>query len=199
MKKLILRLAILALLTTTVAGAGDTKFSTTFRDATVTKPNFTKVVVAFATSDTDLRRRVEDGLARRTQRCVAAYNIIPDGITDREALRVHLERSGIDGALVVRLVDYQSEKVVISGQSMDVLIPSFYDYWGTFGNVMTITTAGLIRDDRTYVADIILYSVATGKPIWVGQLKETNPKSLRVLLDNLVKAGSSELKKQKLL
>jgi hypothetical protein len=197
MKKLACGLFFVVLLSTIVTG--DTKFTTTFKDASVTKPNFTKVVVAYATSDTDLRNRVEDGLVRRTQRCIAAHRVIPDGMTDREALREHLAKSGIDGALVVRLVDYQNEKVVISGESMDVMIPSFYDYWGMYGNVMTISRAGLIRDEKLFVADLILYSVATGKPIWVGQLKESNPKSLRELLDNLVKAGSAELKKQKML
>lgn len=199
MYRFLARVLLLALLIPALTVTADTKFSTTFRDKAVTTPNFSKVVVAYITSDADLRHRIEDGLVRRTKRCVAAYSLVPAGMTDREVLKAHLAKSGVDAALVVRLVDYQSEKVVISGTSMDVMVPSFYDYWDSWASVMTITTAGLIREDRLFVADLILYSVATGKPIWAGQIKESNPKSLRVLLDNLVEAGTEELKKQKLL
>ena len=200
MNKFAIRVLLLAFLATSVTSAVDTKFSTTFRDKAITTANFNKVVVAFITSDTDLRHRIEDGLVRRTKRCVAAYSLVPEEMKDREALRAHLAKSGVDAALVVRVLEHETEKVVISGTSMDVMVPSFYDYWGSWGgNIMTITQSGLIKENRLVIAEIILYSVATGKPIWVGELKETNPKSLRVLLDDLVKAGADELKKQKLL
>ena len=199
MYKFAIRILFLTLLATIVTGAVDTKFSTTFRDQSVTAPNFQKVVVTYITNDADLRHRVEDGLVRRTKRCVAAHSLIPDEMRDREALRAHLEKNGVDAAIAVRLLDYQKEKVVISGESFNVAFPSYYDYWGSWGTVMTVSMGGLIREDRLVIAEISLYSVASGKAIWVGQLKDSNPKSLRVLLDDLVKAGSEELKKQKLL
>ena len=47
--------------------------------------------------------------------------------------------------------------------------------------------------------EIHLYAVETGKLVWSGTLTSTDPKSLRVLLDELVEAGSTELKKQRLI
>jgi hypothetical protein len=56
-----------------------------------------------------------------------------------------------------------------------------------------------VYQEKIVTVDIILYSVATAKPVWAGRLKSTNPKFLKGLLDDLVKAGSEELKKQKLI
>ena len=200
MYQFLIRVLLVVLLVVTVTGAADTKLSTTWRDPSVTTTNFSKVVMAFITSDADLRRRVEDGLVRRTQRSVAAYTLVPDGEKqDPEALKAHLAKNGVDAAIVVRLVDLEKEMVISTGESWNVGLPTFWDMWGTWGTVMTISTATYAREHKVATVDIILYSVATGKPIWAGRLKETNPKSLRVLLDDLVKAGSAELRKQKLI
>ncbi len=70
--------------------------------------------------------------------------------------------------------------MISTGESWNVGLPTFWDMWGTWGTVMTISTATYMKENKIITADIILYSVATGKPIWAGRLKETNPKSLRV-------------------
>jgi len=194
--KLASALLLLALLVAPVARAAD--LSTTWRDPSVTKTNFSKVVVAFISKDADLRRRVEGGLARRIPRSVAANTIVPDGeLTDREAVKARLLANAIDGAIVVRLVDLKRETVVSQGESWYVGVPTYWDTWDT--NWMTVNTASYVYENKVVTADIILYSVATAKPVWVGRLKATNPKFLKGLLDDLVKAGAKELRKQKLI
>jgi hypothetical protein len=89
------------------------------------------------------------------------------------------------------------ETVVSMGDSWVVGLPSYWDTWDT--NWITINTASYAYEEKIVTADIILYSVAKAKPIWVGRMKATNPKNLRELLDDLVKAGAGELKKQKLI
>ncbi len=110
MYQFVIRVLLLALFVPTVTGATDTKLSTTWRDPGATTTNFNKVVVAFISSDADLRRRVEDGLVSRTRRSVAAYSLVPDDkLRDVEALRTHLSNNAVDAAIVVRLVDFQKE------------------------------------------------------------------------------------------
>ena len=196
MYKLASALLLFALLVTPAARAAD--LSTTWRDPSVTTINFSKVVVAFISKDADLRRRVEGGLARRIPRSVAANTIVPDGeLTDREAVKARLLANAVDGAIVVRLVDLKRETVVSQGESWYVGVPTFWDTWDT--NWMTVNTASYVYENKVVTADIILYSVATAKPVWVGRLKATNPKFLKGLLDDLVKAGAKELRKQKLI
>ena len=200
MYQLVIRVLLVVLLVVPMTGATDTKLTTTWRDPSVTTTNFSKIVIAFITDDADLRRRVEDGLVRRTQRSVAAYTLVPDAEKqDTETLKADLVKNGVDAAIVVRLVDLEKEMQLLTADTWNVGLPTFWDMWGTWGTAMTISTATYARERKVATVDIILYSVATAKPIWAGRLKETNPKSLRVLLDDLVKAGSEELRKQKLL
>jgi hypothetical protein len=176
--------------------SADAKLTTAWKDPSVTKLNFSKVVVAFISSDADLRRRVEGGLARRIPRSVAANTVVPDAeLKDREAIKARLLSNSIDGAIVVRLLDLKRETIVSEGESWYVAAPGFWDTWDT--NWLTVHTANYAYEEKIVTAEIILYSVATAKPLWAGRLKSTNPKFLKGLLDDLVKAGSAELKKQK--
>ena len=44
-----------------------------------------------------------------------------------------------------------------------------------------------------------IYAIADERLVWAGRMTATNPKSLRVFLDEMVKEGSKELKRQKLI
>jgi len=192
-----LRAILIASLVTTTA-AGGTKLTTSWKDPNVGKLNFSKIVVTFLSKDDDLRRRVEGGLARRIPRSVAANTIVTDGeLKDRESIKAHLVSNGVDGAVVVRLVDNKSDWIVTEGQTWYASLPSYWDSWDS--NWLSVHTASYAYREQIVIADIILYSVATAKPVWIGRLKSTNPKFLKNLLDDLVKEGAQELKKQKLI
>ena len=194
MSKLLSAFLILAFLVPVEAG---TKLTTTWKDPSVAKTNFSKVVMVFIHKDAELRRRVEGGLARRVPRSVAANTLVPDAeLQDREAVKGRLSSNGVDAAIVVRLVDLKREKVVSQGESWDVLVPTMWDGWNGF---QTVNTATYMYEERLVTLEIVLYSVATAKPIWAGRLTSHNPKHLKELLDDVVKAGSAELKKQKLI
>ncbi|HEU4386807.1 MAG TPA: hypothetical protein VFV34_03350 [Blastocatellia bacterium] len=189
---------VLAALVVPSAPGGSAKLTTTWKDPNVTKVTFSKIVVAFLSGDAELRRRIEGGLARRISRSVAANTVVPDEVlTDRAAVKSRLASIGIDGAIVIRVVDVQREKVVSQGESWYVGVPNFWDMWEP--TWLTVNTATHVYEERLVTADIMLYSVATAKPVWIGRLTGKDPKNLRELLDDLVKAGASELKKQKLI
>jgi hypothetical protein len=178
--------------------AGGAKLTTTWKDPSVIKTNFSKVVMTFISKDADLRRRVEGGLVRRIPRSVAANTMVPDGeLQDREAVQKRLSSNGVDGAIVVRLVDLKREKIVTQGKSWDVMVPMMWDSW--YSSWTTVNTASYVYEEKLVTIDITLYAVATAKPVWAGRLTATNPKNLKALLDDLVEAGSKELHKQKLI
>jgi len=197
MYKVLLSFLLTFLLVAPTIGAS-TKFTTSWRDPQVANIKFSKIVVAFISNDADLRRRVEGGLARRIPRSVAANTLVPDDvIKDREAVKAKLSSNGVDGAIVVRLVDMRRETFVNSGDSFAVGLPSYWNTWDP--NWMTFNTASYVHEEKTVIADIILYSMSREKPIWAGRMNSLDPKSLKELLDELVKAGAKELKKQKLI
>jgi hypothetical protein len=102
--------------------------------------------------------------------------------------------NGFDGLLLLRLIDKEEETVVSLGESAYV----YPTLWEVSGVPLTVSTASFAATLRTYTADLAVFSVDTGRAIWVGRMKAEDPKHLRELLDDLVKAGHSELKKQKL-
>jgi hypothetical protein len=174
-----------------------TKLVTTWKDPEATKLSFNKIAVAFMGSDADLRNRVEDGLARRIRRSVTARSFVPDSeLRDREAVRTRLTSNSVDGVLVVRLLDIDKSVTLTEGPTTYTGYPMFWDAWDTFWSASTPIYA---IERKVITVEIVLYSVTTAKPIWAGQMKSTNEKSLRVLLDNLVKNGAEELRKQKLI
>jgi hypothetical protein len=174
------------------------KLTTSWKAPDADKLNFTKIVVAFLTSDADLRNRVEGGLARRIARSVPANTIVPDAdVGNREAVKAHLVKNAIDGALVVRLVDLKNDWVISEGQQWYAGMPHYWDTWDS--TYLRVNSSSYAFQEKIVTADIVLYSVATAKPVWIGRFKSTNPKHLRGLLDELVKDGAEELKKQKLI
>jgi hypothetical protein len=180
------------------AFGSDGKLTTTYRDPQVGRLAFNKIVVAFISPDADLRRRVEDGLARRVRNSVAARTIVPDAdMHDRAAVAARLASSGVDGAIVVRLVSFDRDVDSAPGQVMFVTYPNLWDTWGS--SWALVETPGYATMTKVVTADIAVFDVATTKPVWSGRLKSVDPKSLRTLLDALVEEGATELRKQKLL
>jgi len=195
MHKVFASLLILALFAGSTAEAG-VKVVTTWRDSRATAPNFSKIVIAFPTNDTSLRERVESGLARRIPRSVAAHTFVPDSeLGDREAIKKRLTDNQVDGVILLRLLDVKEESLVSFGDTAYVY-PAVWDVWGL---PMAVSTDTYSTTLKTILADIAIFSASTGKAIWVGRMKSTDPKHLRELLDDLVKASASELKKQKLI
>jgi hypothetical protein len=195
MRKFLTSILLLAFFLGSAAEAG-VKVTTTWKDPRISAPNFTKIAIAFPTSDTSLRERVESGLARRIPRSVAAHTFVPDNeIGDRDAIKARMAANQVDGVVLLRLLDVKEESLVAFGETATVY-PSVWDAWAMPLNVSTATYATTLR---TILADLAIFSVSTGKPIWIGRMKSTDPKYLKELLDDLIKAGSSELKKQKLI
>lgn len=180
-----------------VVSASSAKLVTTWRDPEAGKVGFAKVVVALVSPDADLRRRVEGGLARRIRGAVAANTLIPDGeIQNREAVVARLKSSGVDGVIVLRHADVASDVSITPGRSVIVSYASFDGFWNDSWAV--VSTPSYASMTKVVTAEIVVYAVATEKPVWAGRLTAENPKSLRVLLDELVKAGAAELREQKL-
>jgi hypothetical protein len=187
-----------ALLAALAAFGADAKFTTTYRDAQTGKLAYSKVAVAYISPDADLRRRVEDGLARRVRNSVAARTIIPEAeMKDRSAVAERLKSNGVDGVIVVRLVAFDREVDAAPGQLQFVTYPNLWDTWGS--SWALVETPGYATMTKIVTADVAVFDVVTAKPVWSGRYKAVDPKSLRTLLDDLVKQGATELRKQNLI
>ena len=175
--------------------ASDTKLVTTSKNPSAKPAAFAKVVVVVASKDADLRRRAEGGLARRVRNAVAAVSIMPDvSLDDREAIKAGIKASGADGVLLVRPLSITEDVNMEASEQYIVEYPSLWSYWDS--NYMVVTRPGAVTIEKVVTLEIAIFSVANEQIVWAGRMKTTNPKSLRVFLDEMVEMGSKELKKQ---
>lgn len=191
-------LSLAILLASTTFAASEGKIITTSKNSAAKPIAFTKTVVVVASPDADLRRRAEGGLARRVRNAVAATTLLPNvGIEDREAMKSAIKASGVDGVLLVRPLSVDEELTMSESEQYYVNYPDLWNYWDT--NWMTVTLPGAFSIDKVYTIEIAIFSVKDEQIVWAGRMKAENPKSLRILLDQMVSVGSKELKRQKLL
>lgn len=175
--------------------ASDSKLVTTSKNPAAKPAAFAKIVVVVASKDADLRRRAEGGLARRVRNAVAATTIMPDvSLDDREAIKSAIKASGADGVLLVRPLSITEDVNMEASEQYIVEYPSLWSYWDN--NWMVVTRPGAVTIEKVVTLEIAIFSVANEQIVWAGRMKTTNPKSLRVFLDEMVEMGSKELKKQ---
>jgi hypothetical protein len=154
--------------------------------------------VIVVSPDADLRRRAEGGLARRLRDAVAATALVPDvDISDREAVRTALLSSGADGVMLVRPVGVDERVNMEESEQFFVEYPSMWNYWDS--QMLVFAMPGPVSVERVVTVEIAIYSIADERIVWAGRVKATNPRSLRVLLDEIVEKGSKELKRQGLI
>ena len=187
---------VAVLFTGSVATAG-VKLTTTAKSPAATGVAFKKILIVLLDKDNDLRRRAEGGLARRIPNSVAASQLMPDvDLHNRDAVMSAIKTNGVDGVIVLRNVMMGRDYAITPGTAYVALYPDMWDYWG--GTWAVIESPGYAIQSTSVSADIAIFSISDEKMVWAGRMTSTDPKSLRDLLDDLVKVGRNELKKQKI-
>jgi hypothetical protein len=191
-------LALLAAILAPGAFTASSKIVTKYRDAESAALKFTKIAVVILSPDADLRRRAEGGIARRIRNAAPASTLVPEGeIRDAAAVKARLASEGFDGALLVRPLPIETEETIEEGRQYTLERYTLTNYWGSSWH--DVYLPGYVNIEKIVTVEVALYSVSGEKLIWVGRMRSEGPKSLREFLDDLVKAGAGELKKQKLI
>jgi hypothetical protein len=170
--------------------AADNQFISTWRPDGVTTVNFAgrKVAAVVVTDDTGLRVSAEEALAReitaRGPVGVPAYRIIPrEEVKKSESAKGWFERAGVQGLVIVRPVETETQKVYSSAVWTSGYYNYAWDYWGTsWGAVYPI---GGGRDQRTITVETLMYDLVKGAPIWAGVTRTTDPKDVQSYMKSL--------------
>jgi len=178
-----------------------TEFKSTWRDPTA-RPVALRAqpVAAFLiTSNEATRRAGEDILARelsaRGVRGIPGYQLTGEQpVRDSEALRRNLEKAGIEGTVIMRVVDRRVElDYVPSGPAYG----SMYGYWD-FGWGM-MGRPGYLETDTIVSVETLVYSLRQNKLVWGGQSTTMNPSSTDRLIHDTARKVVKELERQGLL
>jgi hypothetical protein len=178
-----------------------TEFKSTWRDPTAQPVALRgQPVAAFMiTPNESTRRAGEDILARelsaRGVRGIPGYQLTgAQPVRDSEALRRKLERAGIDGTVIMRVVDRRQEVNYIPGGPAYGSMYGYWDYgWGMMGH------PGYLETDTIVSVETLVYSLPQDKLLWGGVSETTDPANLDSFIKEIVKKAGDEIRKAGLL
>jgi hypothetical protein len=183
------------------AGCETTTLSTTWKDPAVETLHFKKVVAVVLNSSPAERRAQEDTLAANIRRTtvVPSYLTIRDELLDdRPKVIQMIIDGGFDAAIVLRLVDTRHESVYVPPS-----VSSWHSGWGwgwnDGGYDSYHVNPGYTATDTFVRAEISLYEVPSGKLVWAGGSETMNPADARAFANEVLKAATKELRKQRML
>ena len=195
--RLIRSLVCLALL---AACAPTTEVLNSWADPSAGQVRFKKMLNVCACKDEAMRRTVEDQLSKRITGSTSSYTILSqDDLQDRESAKAKVQAGGYDGAVVMVLVSVDRTQTYVPGSAYAVPAPysSMYGGWGYGWS--TYYDPGYVDTDQLVDFNTNVYRVQDEKLIWASRTQTTDPTSVGSMVDEIISANISEMKKQKVL
>jgi hypothetical protein len=163
------------------AGAAENEFIRTWTAPGAGPLNFTgkKVAAVVIVDDVNLQVAAEEALSReiaaRGPNAVPAYRIIPrPELAKKESAKSWLEKAGVQGLVVMRLVETDTQKEYSSVVFSSGYYGNAWDYWGYGWS--SVYPIGGGRAVTTITVETLLYDLSTGSPLWAGVSRTRDPK-----------------------
>jgi len=174
-----------------------TQFNSTWRDPTagLVALRAQPVAAFLITTNEATRRAGEDILARelsaRGVRGIPGYQLTGQKpARDSEVLRMDLEKAGIQGTVIMRVVDRRVELDYVPGGPAYGSMYGYWDFgWGLMGR------PGYLETDTIVSVETLVYSLPQDKLLWGGVSETTDPKNLDSLIKQVAKAAGEEIRK----
>lgn len=199
MKKLTFAICIFGIFTLT--SCNSTRITNTWREPSkeISLPKLNKVLVVALFKDETTRRKAEDEMVGYLNgKGIASYNYLDNTISakNEDAIRDKIKADDFDGAVTMRLVDVDRDKVYSPGNYS--LYPSYYRNfsgyyfrnWGYFSN------PGYYYITKTYIVETNVYSIKEDKIIWSGLTETTNPEGVKKMTEEIVKVVFKKMIKE---
>ena len=172
---------IVCLLTLLIAAScTSTKIASSWKEPNkqVSVERLNKVLIVALFKDETNRRKAEDEMATYLQgKGVVSYNYLDDTMStsNEEAIRNKIKANGFDGAVTMRLIDVDKERVYMPGniESYPVYYRSFSGYY--YRNWSYYRTPGYYSATKTYTVETNVFSIKEDKIIWTALTETTNP------------------------
>lgn len=159
-------------------------------DKSVTVDHLQKVLVVALFNNETNRHKAEDQMALYLNgKGVVSYQYLDKNFDkkDEDALREKIKRDGFDGAVTMRLVDVDREKIYNPGNTS--YYPSYYrNFSGYYYRSWSYySTPGYFSTTKTYTIEMNVYSIKEDKIIWSGLTETTDPDGVQKMTDEVVK------------
>lgn len=195
MKKLFL-LSILVLFS-----CSSTKIVSSWREPNkeIKMSNLNKIlVVALFKNETSQHKAEDQMVGYLNGKGIQSYNYFKSNFNkdNEEAIRTKIKKDGFDGAVTMRLIDVDKEKIYTPGETN--LYPKYYrDFSGYYFNRWSYsTTPGYYTTTKTFTVETNVYSIKEDKIIWTALTETTNPNGLKNLTDEIAKVVYKRIVKE---
>lgn len=129
---------------------------------------------------------------------VVSYDYLDKDISvkSEEVIRQKIKQDGFDGAITMRLMDVDKERVKY--RSNNLMSPYFNTFSGYyFFNWPYYANSSYYLTTKTYTVETIVFSISEDKVIWTGTTQTTDPDGLtkmteeiaKVVYDKMIKDG----------
>ncbi len=183
------------------SSCSSTKITNSWReeDKTVVIQKLNKVLVVALFKDETSSHRAEDQMANYLEgKGIVSYNYLDANFNkaNEDLLKKKIKADGFDGAVTMRLVDVDKEKIYTPGNI--TYYPTYYRsfsgyYYRSWSNY---STPGYYSTTKTYTIETNVYSIKEDKIIWSGITETTNPAGLQKMTEEVANAVYKRMLKE---
>ena len=173
-------------------GCNSTKITNSWREPNkeVVLDKLEKVLVVALFKDETSRHKAEDEMVSYLAgKGVESYNYLNENFNKKneEAIRQKIKADGFDGAVTMRLIDVEKEKIYTPGNI--ALYPTYYrNFSGYFyRNWSYYSEPGYYLTTKIYKVETNVYSIKEDKIIWSALTETTDPSGVKKLTEEITK------------
>ncbi len=185
-----------------MACSSSTTVAETWKAPGTTRLTYKKILVIAASPSETFRHQAEDLMASEIKgaQVVKSYTLLPDreSLEDKANVDRIVTENAIDGIVMARVVSDHTEVDYIP-PSYPSSYYSFGTYYGPhYGLAPYYYEQGEIRTTKIIGVETNIYDAKSGKLVWSGLTKTTDPDDTNELLQETVEAVHKELRDEKL-
>jgi hypothetical protein len=199
MKKSIYCLSVIALLLAT--SCSTTKITSSWRepDKSLVLSNLNKILIVALFKDETNSRKAEDQMAGYLHgKGVVSYNYFKSKFdkTNEEAIQKKIKSDGFDGAITMRLVDMEQEKIRVPSNA--TAEPFYYNNFSGYylQSYNYYSNPNYYITTKIYTVEVNVYSIKEDKIIWTGLTETTDPKGVTKMTEKIAKVVYKRMRKE---
>lgn len=193
-----LPMLLLGAMTILIACSSGNRLLTSWKDPSLKKLSFERVVAVAMTTDGPTRRAAENEMVRIIgPKAVPSSQVIPDNeVQDAEKVRARLEAAGFDGAITMRLVD-ATTKVV---SARDPVPTAYYQLWGYYRFAwIADRPPDYMTAEQKLQIEVNIYALPSAKLLWTGTSDTVRPYLIETAVNDVADVVRKRLKSEGLI
>jgi hypothetical protein len=190
---------LLLILMVGLVACASTTIRDSWRDPSVGRIEFKKVLAMAITADETLRRVAEDEMVRQMPgvQAVASYTLLTEeDYRNLEQAKARVAAAGFDGVVTMRLIKSEQQVTQVPG----AYATAYPQFWGYYGYAWPMVyDPGYLRTDTIVQVETKVYALADDKLIWSGLSETFNPRDAQDLVRGVAEAVAKDMRKQGLI